>query len=111
MDGNTTLIIVVIFAILVVVFALLYRRRLRATIKMGPVQFDVDGESSTSPAMDAPDSDSDNVASGGIRIEDAETGGGILAEDNTGVGVNLKKVKAEDDIIATTNKPDDAPKA
>ncbi len=40
-----------------------------------------------------------------IKISDAESsGGGILAEDYQGRGVEISKVKVADDIIATREK-------
>ncbi len=103
MDMNTTQIItIVIFALLVLVVALRFRKKLRASIKAGPVKLTVEGENH--PPADAPES------RGGVRIEDAEAGGGILADASDGGGVSMKRVKAAEDILASASKPD-APKA
>jgi len=106
MDTNTTVIIVVvIFAVLALVWARFFRKRGKASIKVGPVEMSVEGENDA-PAQDAPAPDRP-----GVSIKGAKAGGGILAEDNTGAGVEMEAVEAKDDILATTNPPDASPKA
>ena len=105
MDTNTTIIIiVVIFALLVLAWALLFRKKGKAKIKAGPVEMAVEGENQSDATAQ------ESSESSGITIEDAEAGGGILAEASDGGGVRMKGVKAEDDILASASKPNDAPK-
>ena len=53
---------------------------------------------------DAPASES----LGGVRIEDAKAGGGVLAEASDGGGVQMKGVEAGEDIIASSTLGDAA---
>ena len=103
MDTNVTLIIIVIiFALVVLAWALLFRKKGKASIKAGPVEMTVEGENQAdAPAHETP---------GGVTIEEAQTGGGILAEASDGGGVRMKGVTAEEDILASASTPDDAPK-
>jgi len=105
MDTNVTLIIIVIiFALVVLAWALLFRKKGKASIKAGPVEMTVEEESHATAA-----------AIGGVTVEDvrsenARAGGGILAEASDGGGVRMKGVTAEEDILASASTPDDAPK-
>jgi hypothetical protein len=105
MDTNVTLIIIVIiFALVVLAWALLFRKKGKASIKAGPVEMTVEGENQVpAPAHETP-------APGGVTIENARAGGGILAEASDGGGVRMKGVTAEEDILASASTPDDAPK-
>jgi hypothetical protein len=106
MDANTTLIIIVlVFGAIVLIWALLFRGKGKAEISAGPVKMSVEGESADVDAATASD------VSGGVAIEDARAGGGILAEADDGGGVTMKRVRAEDDIIATSSASSNAPKA
>jgi len=134
MDGNTTLIIiVVVFAVVILAWALLFRKKGKASIKVGDVEMSVEGENpehrmavaqdsvghdAHAPAHNAQAPESAQPAESrirldarpGVSIEDAKAGGGILAEDSTGGGVTMKGVEAGDDIIASSSKPGDSPK-
>ena len=117
MDGTTALvIIVVIFAVVALVAIWRYRRRIGIDIQAGPAKLGVQGRASprrarprrkvsqfepaSVPAADKP----------GVNITDAKSGGGILAEDKTGKGVNVERVETKDDILASSETPP-APKA
>ncbi len=94
MDATSIVLIITLFAIIIVSSFLIFRRRVKAKID-GPlgVKLDIDA-SNQSPASKP-----------AIRISEAESsGGGILAEDNHGAGVEINKVKVADDIIATSSK-------
>jgi len=97
----TIIIIVALFAIILVAAFLVFRQRAKARIKVPGAEFELDASDQKPPQPHA------------IEIEDAETtAGGILAQDETGGGVGMRKVKAQDDIIATTKKSEGAdPKA
>ena len=130
MDGNTQIIIVIIFAVVVLVVVWRFRGKIKASIKFLGAEVSVEGENperritdpaehdAPAPAHNAPAGESARPAesriqadtAGGVSIEDAKAGGGILAEDSTGGGVKMKGVEAGDDIIATSSKPGADPK-
>ena len=97
MTNSTALVILVVIALftLIVVSAFLVFRK-RGKIKINAplgMKLDIDATNQTSEKRPA------------ITINDAESsGGGILAEDNQGGGVEIKKVRVADDIIATSTK-------
>jgi hypothetical protein len=95
--ASTSIVIVIVialFALVVVSGFLVFRKRGR--VKMNAplgMKLDFDANNETPEKKPA------------IKISDAEsTGGGILAEDNQGGGVEINKVKVADDIIATSSK-------
>lgn len=91
MDNNTV-IVIGIFALVIVVVALLYRSRIKASVK-GPAgtHFSVDA---TNPPP-AP----------GATVEDARSHGGrISADDLTGRGAAVRRADARGDITATSRK-------
>jgi hypothetical protein len=46
-----------------------------------------------------------------VNIEDATSrGGGIVADDQVGEGVNIRRVDVQDDILASSRKGDADPK-
>ena len=97
MDSTSLVIIVVIalFALIVVSGFLVFRKRGKVKISapLG-MKLDIDASNQTSDKKPA------------IKITEAESsGGGILAEDNQGGGVEINKVKVADDIIASSSKP------
>jgi len=109
MDANTTLIIIVIiFAIVLLAWALLFRKKGKASIEAGPVKLSVEGENPTS-AADVPNTATSDKT-GGVDIENTEAGGGILVEVRDGGGARLKDVKAGDDILVSSEQGA-APKA
>ena len=96
MDSTSIVIVIVIalFVLIVISGFLVFRKRGRVKINapLGmKLHFDASNESpEKKPA---------------IKISDAQSsGGGILAEDNIGGGVEINKVKVADDIIATSSK-------
>ncbi len=114
MDSTTAvIIIVVIFAIVVLAALWRYRRQGEASIEVGGARVHVKGENDPTPAK-AGAEPSAQVAGGssqpGVNVRDAKSGGGIMAEDKTGRGVNIERVETEDDILASSENPPD-PKA
>jgi hypothetical protein len=96
MDSTSLVIIVVIalFALIVVSAFLVFRKRGKVKINapLG-MKLEIDGANQTAERKAA------------IKISEAESlGGGILAEDNQGGGVEINKVKVADDIIASSSK-------
>jgi hypothetical protein len=90
----TIVLVIAIFALIVVATFLVFRKRgkvkINAPLGLG---LEVDASNQTTEKKPA------------IQISDAEsTGGGILAEDNQGNGVEINRVKVADDIIATSSK-------
>lgn len=114
MDSTTALIvIVVIFAIVALAALLRYRRKGEASIEVGGAKVSVKGENEPASAQTAA-KPSAQAASGsaqpGVNVRDATSGGGLLAEDKTGKGVNIERVETKDDILASSENPA-APKA
>lgn len=94
MDSTSVILIVALFAIVVVSGFLIFRKSVKAKIN-APLGMKLDLDASNRTSKNKP----------AIRISDAESsGGGILAEDNQGGGVEINKVKVADDIIATSSK-------
>jgi hypothetical protein len=90
----TILIVIALFALIIVSAFLVFRKRgkVKITAPLG-LGLEVDASNQTTEKKAA------------IQINDAEsTGGGILAEDNQGNGVEINRVKVADDIIATSSK-------
>jgi hypothetical protein len=86
--------VIILFTLIVVSAFLVFRKRgkVKITAPLG-MKLDIDATNQTSEKRPT------------IVINDAESsGGGILAEDNQGGGVEIKKVKVADDIIATSTK-------
>lgn len=94
MDSKSIVIIVALFAIVVVASFLVFRKSIKAKIN-APLGMKLDLDASNQATEKKP----------AIEISDAEISkGGILAEDNQGGGVEIKRVKVTDDIIATSSK-------
>ena len=97
MTDHTSLVIIIVialFALIVVSAFLVFRKRGKVKINapLG-MKLDIDASNQTPEKKTA------------IKISEAESsGGGILAEDNQGGGVEINKVKVADDIIATSSK-------
>ncbi len=96
MDSTSLVIVIVIalFAVVIVAAFLVFRKRgkvkINAPLGLG---LEIDATNQTQEKQPA------------IKISDAESsGGGILAEDHQGGGVEINKVKVADDIIATSEK-------
>ncbi len=99
MEINLTVVIVVaIVAAVVLAGFFLFRQRANVSAKSGNKEFSFGGSNDPAP---------------GARIADAESsGGGALAEDETGRGATIERTKVQDDLIASNRNPrDDAPKA
>ena len=94
MDTTSVVVIVALFAIVVVSGFLAFRKRVKAKIN-APLGMKLDIDASNQTAENKP----------AIKISDAtSSGGGILAEDNQGGGVEINRVKVADDIIASSSK-------
>ncbi len=89
---KTSIIIIAVLGLITIAAFLLFRSRVRVEFG-GPlgVKLKVDASNVTSQSK------------GGVVIEDAASRrGGVRAEDKTGGGVSLRKIKAEKDIIASS---------
>ena len=101
MDGKYIVLIVVVVAFAAVAAAafFLFRQRAKVTIN-GPFHtaLKVDASNQTPPPTPA------------VSVEDAVSRrGGIIAEDRTGRGAQLKKIDVAEDIRATSEKPSGDP--
>jgi hypothetical protein len=103
MDTNLTVaIVIIIFALIVVAAFMVFRQRAKVEIK-GPGDTGLKLDASNAPPPLIP----------GVTIEGAKSRqGGLVADDQTGRGVNLKDIDTQDDILATSAppKPDGDPK-
>ena len=100
MDTNIAAVIVVIIFALVIIAAFLIFRKTRVSVNSPLGEMKIDG--SNDPADPKP----------AINIEDVESKkGGIVAEDNTGRGVNITGAKTADDILASSSDPKNKPPA
>lgn len=93
-----------------------YRRKIGIGIQAGEAKLDVQGENDPAPGKTptatqpvAP-ANAPAAEMPGVNIQDAKSGGGILAEDKTGQGVNIERVETKGDILASSEMPP-APKA
>ncbi len=94
MDPTSIILIVALFAIIIVSGFLVFRKSVKAKIN-APLGMKMELDASNQITENKP----------AIRISEAESsGGGILAEDNHGGGVEINKVKVADDIIATSSR-------
>lgn len=92
MDNTTIIIVIAIFALVIIVVAILFRGKIRASIK-GPGGLGVDVEAANEPRQPA----------GGATIKGARShGGGVEALDHTGQGASITDAEAEKDIRAVT---------
>ena len=100
---TTTIVIIAILACIVVAAFLVYRSRARVSLK-GPLGTGLEIDASNQPAA------TPTPPQVGVHVEDAKsTGGGILAQDQTGKGTLVRRVEVQDDIIATSAPPKDTP--
>jgi hypothetical protein len=103
MNINTAgILIVAIFAIIVIAVLLVFQSRSKINLK-GPFQTGLEIDASNEPPKQTP----------GVLVEDAKSSeGGLLAEDFTGRGAEIRKLEVKDDIIVSSNHPKDgsAPK-
>jgi hypothetical protein len=112
MNGTTALvIIVVIFAVVALVAIWRYRRRIGIDIQAGPAKLGVQGESDPAPdktptvSQPVTPAGAPSSAKPGVNIQDAKSGGSIVADDKTGQGVNIGRVETKDDILASSETP------
>ena len=97
---TTAIVILAIIALVVVGSFFVYRRRTSVDIK-GPL--------GTGLKLNA--SDEATPGPPGVKMEDVESRkGGVLAEDKTGRGVDMKGVKADQDVLATSEGESPDPK-
>jgi hypothetical protein len=90
----TIVLVIAIFALIVVASFLVFRKQGKVRIN-APLDLKLEIDASNKTTEKKPS----------IQINDAESsGGGILAEDNQGLGVEINRVKVADDIIATSSK-------
>jgi len=99
---SSAIIIIALFAIVIVAAFLVFRQRGRVNIR-GPFDTGLELDASNEPTPPSP----------GVRVRDATSeGGGLLAEDGTGRGADVEKVKVKDDILVSSSPPPSAdPKA
>jgi len=96
MDVMTLAVVVVaIFALVVVAILLVFRQRASGKIQ-GPLGTGLEWDAANAPPPTTP----------AVKVKKVESrGGGLLAEDRTGRGVDLKDVKVQDDILASSEPP------
>ena len=99
MDTSTAVsVVVALFALVVVGGFLVFRSRSRVDIKTPFGSLNV--EQSNEPPATQP----------GVVVEDAiSRGGGVLAEDRTGKGAAVRRVEAQGDVLASSERPEDRP--
>ena len=104
---NTTtavVIIIAIFAVVIIVAFLRFRKSGNAEMKGGPfgTELKIKGEDKAS-AKSRP-----GIKADGITSRD----GGVMAEDTTGNGIDIKNVDARDDVLLSSNvtRQGDGPK-
>lgn len=117
LDGTTALVIIIVILAVVALAAIWrYRGRIDLSLQTGKTGLTVKGEndptSGKASASGQPSvaSSAPAAAKPGVNISDAKSGGGILAEDKTGQGVNIERVETQKDILASSETPP-APKA
>lgn len=92
--SSTVIFIIALFAVVIIAAFLVFRKRGKVKIE-APLGMKLE--------IDAENQSQEKAAA--IKISDAESaGGGILAEDRQGGGIEINKVKVADDIIATSSK-------
>jgi hypothetical protein len=100
---NSVMMVVVIgmFAIVLIVVALFFRQRIKAKIK-GPAGLSLEVDGTNAPPSSTP----------GVRVEAVTSRrGGLVAEDATGRGAEVKKADVEQDIRVSSTPPKGDPKA
>jgi hypothetical protein len=117
LDGTTALVIIIVILAVVALAAIWrYRGRIDLSLQTGKTGLTVKGENASAPDRTAAPNQPTNPGSAtaaakpGVNIRDAKSGGGILAEDKTGKGVNIERVETQSDILASSETPP-APKA
>jgi hypothetical protein len=96
---TTIAVIIAIFALVAVAAFLVFRQRAKVRIK-GPLGTGLEVDASNQPAPPTP----------GVRVEDAKSRkGGLVADDQTGRGADVRKVEVEDDILVSSTPPGERP--
>lgn len=98
---TTSIIIVAILALIAVAGFLVYRRRGKVEIN-GPLGIGLKLDASNEQSAPSPAVKVDGVKS---------KAGGLVAEDNTGRGVDVKNVEVKDDILVSSTPPKNETKA
>jgi len=92
---NTTVLIIAIFALIIIAAFFVFRQRARVGIK-GPFGTGLKLDASNDPLPPTP----------GVKVETARSrGGGLMADDQTGRGAEVKDVEVQDDILVTSAPP------
>ena len=92
---TTAIVVIAILALIVIAAFLVFRQRARVEIK-GPL--------GTGLKLDA--SNDLPPLTPGVKVEAAKSrAGGLLAEDNTGRGADVKQVEVQDDILVSSTPP------
>lgn len=98
---TTSIIIIAIFALIVVAYLLIFRKHGKVEIN-GPLGIGLKLDASNEQSAPSP----------AVKIDGAKSkAGGLVAEDNTGRGVDVKNVDVKDDILvsSTPSKNDTQP--
>ncbi len=96
---TTIAIIIAIFALVAVAAFLVFRQRAQVRIK-GPLGTGLEVDASDQPPPPTP----------GVRVEDAKSRkGGLVADDQTGRGADVRQVEVEDDILVSSTPPAETP--
>jgi hypothetical protein len=100
-SATMAVLVIVLFALVIVAVVQVFRQKIKAKVK-GPAGMSLEVDASNAPP----------VPVAAVRVEDIKSrSGGLVAEDATGRGVDVKKVEVERDVRVTSSPPKDAPKA
>ena len=101
--SNTTMgvLVVLVFGLVIVAVIQVFRQKIKAKVKgPGGLGLEVDASNTAPPPVAA------------VRVEDVKSrSGGLVAQDDTGRGADVKKVDVERDVHVTSAPPKDDPKA
>lgn len=109
----------IVVALVIVAVIIAFRKRLAISGKKGDMEFTLEAENETRPGQSRPAKPAPVPVSpsqpAGVRVEDLKSGKGILIEGGTahdpkGVGIEAKKLTADEDIIIGPGQSGD-PKA
>jgi hypothetical protein len=96
---TTIAVIIAIFALVAVAAFLVFRQHAKVEIK-GPLDTGLKLDASNQPAPPTP----------GVKVEDAKSRkGGLIADDQTGRGADVRQVEVEDDILVSSTPPAEPP--
>jgi hypothetical protein len=99
MDTTTAIVLLVIlFALIIVAAFLVFRQRGQVKIDTPLGKLDLEASNEPLPPQAA------------IKAEDIKShGGGLLADDETGRGLDVKRVEVQDDVLLSSKPPDPDP--